>query len=163
MGKAHEAFLQDILKIPGVKTAALANYRGEFLLSAGVFTPNPQASTQLGTYLVQMFAVAEVVRGKSDELTILYSEGRVTGFFNLDLLIDTPYGPQEVFLVIIGSANVNLPTLRMTVKVAVSKLKLDKTVKDLRINIRVYPQNLLTRDRMDEVSWAFIEAMSRAT
>ncbi len=163
MGKAHEAFLQDVLKIPGVKTAALVNYRGEFLLSAGVFTPNAQASAQLGTYLVQMFAAAETVRGRSDELTMLYSEGRLSVFINLDLLIDTPYGPQEVFLAIVSSANVNLPTLRMTVKVAMSKLKLDKSVRDLRINMRVYPQNLLTRDKMDETSWTFIEAMSRAT
>jgi hypothetical protein len=78
-------------------------------------------------------------------------------------LIDTPYGAQEVFLAIISSANVNLPTLRMTVKVALSKLKLDKSVRDLRINVRVYPQNLIARDRMDETSWQLIEAMSRAT
>lgn len=162
MGKAHESFLQDILRIPGVKTAALINYRGEFLLSAGVFTPNAQVSTQLGTFLVQLFAASEAVRGKSDELTMLYSEGRISSFINLDLLIDTPYGAQEVFLAILSNANVNLPTLRMTVKVALSKLKLDKSVRDLRINVRVYPQNLFTRDRMDDTSWQLVEAMNRA-
>lgn len=163
MGKAHEAFLQDILRIPGVKTAALVNYRGEFLLSAGVFTPNAQVSTQLGTFMVQLFAAAEVVRGRAEELTVLYSEGRLSAFLNLDLLIDTPFGAQEVFLAIISSANVNLPTLRMTVKVALSKLKLDKSVRDLKINMRVYPQNMLSRERMDDTSWQLIEAMSRAT
>lgn len=163
MGKAHEAFLADILRIPGVKTAALVNFRGEFLLSAGVFTPNAQVSTQLGTYVVQLFAAAEVVRGSSEELTMLYTEGRISAFVNLDLLIDTPYGAQEAFLIVVSNANVNLPTLRMTVKVALSKLKIDKSVRDLRINVRVYPQNMLTRDRMDDASWQMIEAMSRAT
>ncbi|MEW6733573.1 MAG: hypothetical protein AB1489_19750 [Acidobacteriota bacterium] len=163
MGKAHETFLQDILRIPGVKTAALVNFRGEFLLSAGIFTPNAQVSTQLGTFLVQLCAAAEVVRGRLDELTMLYTEGRVSAFIDLDLLIDTPYGAQEVFLAIISSANVNLPTLRMTVKVALSKLKLDKAVRELKINVRVYPQNMLARERMDDTSWQLIEAMSRAT
>ena len=162
MGKAHEAFLQDILRIPGVKTAALVNYRGEFLLSAGVFTPNAQVSNQLGTYVLQLFAIAETVRGRSEELTILYSEGRLSLFVNLDLLIDTPYGVQEVFLTVLSSATINLPTLRMTVKVALSKLKMDKSVRDLRMSVRVFPQNALVRDKMDDISWQFIEAISRA-
>jgi hypothetical protein len=161
VGKAHEVFLQDMLRIQGVKTAALVNFRGEFLLSAGVFTPNTQISNQLGTCVVQIIATTEHVRGRSEEITMLYSEGRLSSFINLDLLIDTPYGAQEVFLLILSSANVNLPTLRMTVKVALSKLKLDKSVRDLKINVRVYPQNLLTRDRMDETSWQFVEAISR--
>jgi hypothetical protein len=163
MGKAHEAFLQDILRIAGVKTAALVNYRGELLLSAGVFTPNAQVSGQLGTFLVQLFAAAEVVRGRGEELTMLYSEGRISIFTGLDLLIDSPYGAQETFLAVISNAAVSLPTLRMTVKVALSRLKLDKSVRDLRINVRVYPQNMLTREKMDDTSWQLIEAMSRAT
>ncbi|MBL8150569.1 MAG: hypothetical protein JNN15_11640 [Blastocatellia bacterium] len=162
MGKPHEVFLQDILKIPGVKTAALVNFRGEFLLSAGVFTPNAQLSAQLGTFLVQMSAAVELVRGRMEELSLLHSEGRITSFVNLDLLIDTPYGAQEVFLAILSSATVNIPTLRMTVKVALSKLKLDRVVRDLKINVRVYPQNLLTRDKMDETAWSLIEAINRA-
>jgi hypothetical protein len=163
VGKAHEAFLQDILRITGVKTAALVNFRGEFLLSAGTFTPNAQVSGQLGTLVTQLFAAAEVVRGRLEELSMLYTEGRISVFTGLDLLIDTPYGAQETYLLILSSANVNLPTLRMTVKVALSRLKLDKSVRDQRINVRVYPQNMLTRDRMDETSWQLIEAMSRAT
>ncbi len=163
MGKAHETFLQSFLRIPGVKTAALVNFRGEFLLSAGVFTPNAQTSTQIGTIMVQLFAAAEMGHGRLEEITLLHTEGRLTAFLNVDLLIDTSYGAQEAFLVIISGANVNLPTLRMAVKVELSKLKLDKSVRDLRINVRVYPQNLLTRERMDETSWQFIEAIRRAT
>jgi hypothetical protein len=163
VGKAHEAFLQDILRISGVKTAALVNFRGEFLLSAGVYTPNAQELSQLGTLLVQLFAAVEVVRGRSEEVSLLYSEGRLSIFVSLDLLIDTPYGAQETFLLVISNPNVNLPTMRMTVKVALSRLKLDKTVRDLKINVRVYPQNMLTRERLDDAGWQMIEAMSRAT
>jgi hypothetical protein len=162
MSKAHEVFLQDVLRISGVKSAALVNYRGEFLLSAGMFTPNTQSASQLGTYLVQMVATTEAVRGPSEEITVLYSEGRLSAFFNLDLLIDTPYGAQEVFVAIISNANVNLPTLRMTMKVAWSKLKSDKAVRDLRLNNRTYPQNMLTRERMDDLAWQLVATINQA-
>jgi predicted regulator of Ras-like GTPase activity (Roadblock/LC7/MglB family) len=162
MSKAHEVFLQEMMRIPGVKSAMLVNNRGEVLLSTGQFTLNSQATIQMGTIITQSVSVAEGVYGKSDEISILYGEGRITTITNLDLLIESSYGVQEVFVIIVSAPNANLPTIRLTVKVAASKLKLDKAIRDLKVSVRVDRRNLLSRDRLDATSWELFEAMNRA-
>lgn len=162
MSKAHEVFLQELMRIPGVKSAMLVNNRGEVLLSTGQFTLNSQATVQLGTLVTQMVAVAESMYGKSDEVSSLYGEGRITAITNLDLMIESSYGVQEVFVILVSAPNANLPTMRMTVKVNASKLKFDKAVRDLKVSVRVERRNLLSRDRLDSTSWELFEAMNRA-
>ncbi|HMV98951.1 MAG TPA: roadblock/LC7 domain-containing protein [Acidobacteriota bacterium] len=162
MSKAHEVFLQEMMRIPGVKSAMLVNNRGEVLLSTGQFTLNSQATIQMGTIITQSVSVAEGVYGKTDEISILYGEGRITTITNLDLLIESSYGVQEVFVIIVSAPNANLPTIRLTVKVAASKLKLDKAIRDLKVSVRVDRRNLLSRDRLDATSWELFEAMNRA-
>ena len=162
MSKAHEVFLQEMMRIPGVKSAMLVNNRGEVLLSTGQFTLNSQATIQMGTIITQSVSVAEGVYGKTDEISILYGEGRITTITNLDLLTESSYGVQEVFVIIVSAPNANLPTIRLTVKVAASKLKLDKAIRDLKVSVRVDRRNLLSRDRLDATSWELFEAMNRA-
>lgn len=162
MSKAHEVFLQEMMRIPGVKSAMLVNNRGEVLLSTGQFTLNSQATIQMGTIITQSVSVAEGVYGKTDEISILYGEGQITTITNLDLLIESSYGVQEVFVIIVSAPNANLPTIRLTVKVAASKLKLDKAIRDLKVSVRVDRRNLLSRDRLDATSWELFEAMNRA-
>ncbi|MBX7223262.1 MAG: roadblock/LC7 domain-containing protein [Blastocatellia bacterium] len=162
MSKAHEVFLQELMRIPGVKSVMLVNQRGEVLLSTGQFTLNSQATVQLATVITQSVAVAESMYGKTDEISTLFGEGRITAITNLDLMIESSYGVQEVFVIVISAPNANLPTMRMTIKVAASKLKMDKAVRDLRVSVRVDRRNLLSRDKLDATSWELFEAMNRA-
>ncbi len=162
MSKVHETFLQELMRIPGVKSAMLVNNRGEVLLSTGQFTLNSQSTIQMATIATQMVAIVEGQYGRMDEVSSLFAEGRITAITNLDLMIESSYGVQEVFVIIVSAPNANLPTLRMTVKVAASKLKLDKAVRDLKVSVRVERRNLLARDRLDATSWELFEAMNRA-
>lgn len=162
MSKAHEVFLQELMRIPGIKSVMLVNNRGEVLLSTGQFTLNSQATVQLATLITQSVAVSEIVYGKPEEVSILFGEGRITAITNLDLMIESSYGVQEVFVIIVGAPNANLPTMRMTIKVAASKLKMDKAVRDLKVSVSVVRRNLLSRDRMDATSWELLEAINRA-
>lgn len=162
MSKAHEVFLQDLMRMPGIKSALLVNNRGEVLLSAGQFTLNSQATVQLGVLLAQLSAVAELQYNKVEEISMVFVDGRITTFTNLDLMIETTYGTQEVFLILVSAPTANLPTMRMTVKVAADKLKKDRAVAGLRVSVSVLRRNLLTRDRLDATSWELLEAMNRA-
>jgi predicted regulator of Ras-like GTPase activity (Roadblock/LC7/MglB family) len=162
MSKAHEVFLQDLMRTPGIKSAMLVNNRGEVLLSTGQFTLNSQATVQIGVLLTQLSAVAEMGYNKVEEISMVFSEGRITAFTSLDLMIETSYGTQEVFLILISVPTANLPTMRMTVKVAADKLKKDKAVAGLKVSVSVQRRTLLTRDRMDAASWELLEAMNRA-
>jgi predicted regulator of Ras-like GTPase activity (Roadblock/LC7/MglB family) len=162
MSKAHEVFLQDLMRTPGIKSAMLVNNRGEVLLSTGQFTLNSQATVQIGVLLTQLSAVAEMGYNKIEEISMVFGEGRITAFTSLDLMIETSYGTQEVFLIIISVPTANLPTMRMTVKVAADKLKKDKAVSGLKVSVSVLRRTLLTRDRMDATSWELLEAMNRA-
>lgn len=123
MSKAHEVFLQDLMRMPGIKSALLVNNRGEVLLSAGQFALNSQATVQMGVLLAQLSAVAEIEYNKVEEISMVFADGRITTFTNLDLMIETTYGTQEVFLILVSVPAANLPTMRMTVKVAADKLK----------------------------------------
>jgi predicted regulator of Ras-like GTPase activity (Roadblock/LC7/MglB family) len=162
MSKAHEVFLQDLMRTPGIKSAMLVNNRGEVLLSTGQFTLNSQATVQIGVLLTQLSAVAEMGYNKVEEISMVFSEGRITAFTSLDLMIETSYGTQEVFLILISVPTANLPTMRMTVKVNADKLKKDKAVAGLKVSVSVQRRTLLTRDRMDAASWELLEAMNRA-
>jgi len=162
MSKAHEVFLQELMRMPGIKGALLVNNRGEALLSAGQFPLNSQATVQMGVLLAQLSAVAEIEYNKVEEISIVFAEGRITTFTNLDLMIETTYGTQEVFLILVSAPTANLPTMRMTVKVAADKLKKDRAVAGLRVSVSVLRRNLLTRDRLDATSWELLEAMNRA-
>jgi|GEM_PF-1973573 predicted regulator of Ras-like GTPase activity (Roadblock/LC7/MglB family) len=162
MSKAHEVFLQELMRMPGIKGALLVNNRGEVLLSAGQFPLNSQATVQMGVLLAQLSAVAEIEYNKVEEISIVFAEGRITTFTNLDLMIETTYGTQEVFLILVSAPTANLPTMRMTVKVAADKLKKDRAVAGLRVSVSVLRRNLLTRDRLDATSWELLEAMNRA-
>ncbi|MFQ3580486.1 MAG: hypothetical protein SNJ67_02530 [Chloracidobacterium sp.] len=163
MSKAHEVFLQDLMRTPaGIKSALLVNNRGEVLLSAGQFALNSQATVQMGVLLAQLSAVAELEYNKVEEISMVFGEGRVTTFTNLDLMIETTYGIQEVFLILVSAPTGNLPTMRMSVKVAADKLKKDRAVAGLRVSVSVLRRNLLTRDRLDATSWELLEAMNRA-
>ncbi len=162
MSKAHEVFLQDLMRTPGIKSAMLVNNRGEVLLSTGQFTLNSQATVQIGVLLTQLSAVAEMGYNRIEEISMVFSEGRITAFTSLDLMIETSYGTQEVFLILISVPTANLPTMRMTVKVAADKLKKDKAVAGLKVSVSVQRRTLLTRDRMDAASWELLEAMNRA-
>jgi predicted regulator of Ras-like GTPase activity (Roadblock/LC7/MglB family) len=162
MSKAHEVFLQELMRMPGIKGALLVNNRGEVLLSAGQFPLNSQATVQMGVLLAQLSAVAEIEYNEVEEISIVFAEGRITTFTNLDLMIETTYGTQEVFLILVSAPTANLPTMRMTVKVAADKLKKDRAVAGLRVSVSVLRRNLLTRDRLDATSWELLEAMNRA-
>jgi hypothetical protein len=162
MSKAHEVFLQELMRMPGIKGALLVNNRGEVLLSAGQFPLNSQATVQMGVLLAQLSAVAEIEYNRVEEISIVFAEGRITTFTNLDLMIETTYGTQEVFLILVSAPTANLPTMRMTVKVAADKLKKDRAVAGLRVSVSVLRRNLLTRDRLDATSWELLEAMNRA-
>jgi predicted regulator of Ras-like GTPase activity (Roadblock/LC7/MglB family) len=162
MSKAHEIFLQDLMRTAGVKSAMLVNNRGEALLSTGQFTLNSQSTVQIGVLCTQIAAIAETPFGQNDEVSMVFSEGRITAFTNLDLMIETSYGTQEVFPIVISAPNANLPTMRMTVKVAADKLKKDKAVAGLKISVGVLRRNLLTRDRLDATGWELLETLNRS-
>ena len=162
MSKAHEVFLQELMRMPGIKSALLVNNRGEVLLSAGQIALNSQATVQMGVLLAQLSAVAEIEYNKVEEISMVFADGRITTFTNLDLMIETTYGTQEVFLILVSAPAANLPTMRMTVKVAADKLKKDRAVAGLRVSVSVLRRNLLTRDRLDATSWELLEAMNRA-
>jgi hypothetical protein len=75
MSKAHEVFLQELMRMPGIKGALLVNNRGEVLLSAGQFPLNSQATVQMGVLLAQLSAVAEIEYNKVEEISIVLPRG----------------------------------------------------------------------------------------
>jgi predicted regulator of Ras-like GTPase activity (Roadblock/LC7/MglB family) len=161
MSRAHEAFLQAVNNVPGVNASYLINNRGEVLMSLAQRT-TAEASSQLALRMVQALAALEMAEGTAEELSLQFEQGLVMLYANLGLVLETKYGVEEVFLAVIASTKVNPSMLRMTVKVAATKLKSEPTVKGLTISATVDRRNLLQKNYLDEASLEMVKALVRA-
>jgi predicted regulator of Ras-like GTPase activity (Roadblock/LC7/MglB family) len=161
MSRAHEAFLQAVNNVPGVNASYLINNRGEVLMSLAQ-RMTPEASNQLALRLVQLLAALEMSDGAAEEIALQFEQGLVMLYANLGLVLETKYGVEEVFLAVVASTKVNPSMLRMTVKVAATKLKSEPAVKGLTISAQVDRRNLLQKNYLDEASLEMIKALVRA-
>lgn len=161
MSRAHEAFLQAVNNVPGVNASYLINNRGEVLMSLAQRI-TAEASGQLALRLVQMLAAIEMADGASEEINLHFEQGTVVLYSKLTLVLETKYGVEEVFLAVVTSPKVNPSMLRMTVKVAATKLKADPAVRGLTISAAVDRRNLLQKTYLDEASLEMIKALVRA-
>lgn len=161
MSRVHEAFLQSVNNVPGVTASYLVNNRGEVLMSLGQRT-TPEANAQLALRVVQILAALEMVDGSADELTLQFEQGLVTLFAKLELLLETKFGIEDIFLVAVTTPKVNLSMLRMTIKVAATKLKGEPSVRGLRVNAQVDRRNLLQKSYLDETGLEMVKALIRA-
>ena len=82
-------------------------------------------------------------------------------FTNLGLVLETKYGVEEVFPAIVASTKVNPSMLRMTAKVAATKLKSEPAVRGLTISAQVDRRNLLQKNYLDEASLEMVKALVR--
>ena len=161
MSRAHEAFLQAANNVPGVNASYLINNRGEVLMSLAQRT-TPEASGQLALRMVQLLAALEMSEGAAEEIALQFDQGLVMLYASLGLVLETKYGVEEVFLTVVASTKVNPSMLRMTVKVAATKLKSEPAVKGLTISATVDRRNLLQKNYLDEASLEMIKALVRA-
>jgi predicted regulator of Ras-like GTPase activity (Roadblock/LC7/MglB family) len=161
MSRAHEAFLQAANNVPGVNASYLINNRGEVLMSLAQRT-TPEASGQLALRMVQLLAALEMADGAAEEIALQFDQGLVMLYSNLGLVLETKYGVEEVFLTVVASTKVNPSMLRMTVKVAATKLKSEPAVKGLTVSATVDRRNLLQKNYLDEASLEMIKALVRA-
>jgi predicted regulator of Ras-like GTPase activity (Roadblock/LC7/MglB family) len=161
MSRAHEAFLQAANNVPGVNASYLINNRGEVLMSLAQRT-TPEASSQLALRMVQLLAALEMADGTAEEIALQFDQGLVMLYANLGLVLETKYGVEEVFLTVVASTKVNPSMLRMTVKVAATKLKSEPAVKGLTVSATVDRRNLLQKNYLDEASLEMIKALVRA-
>jgi predicted regulator of Ras-like GTPase activity (Roadblock/LC7/MglB family) len=161
MSRAHESFLQAVNNVPGVNASYLLNNRGEVLMSLAQRT-TPEASSQLALRLVQLMAALEMADGSAEELALQFEQGLVMVYANLGLVLETKYGVEEVYLAVVASTKVNPSMLRMTVKVAATKLKSEPAVKGLTVSATVDRRNLLQKNYLDEASLEMIKALVRA-
>jgi predicted regulator of Ras-like GTPase activity (Roadblock/LC7/MglB family) len=162
MSRVHEAFLQAVNNVPGVNGSYLVNNRGEVLMSLKQQRTTPEADAQLALRLVQMFAALEVVDRTADEITLHFEQGLVTLYMKLGLLLETKFGVEEVFLGVVTTPKANLSMLRMTIKVAATKLKGEPAVRTLTISAQVDRRNLLQRNYLDEAGLEMVKALVRA-
>jgi hypothetical protein len=160
MSRAHEAFLQAVNNVPGVSASYLVNNRGEVLMSLGQQRP-ADATAQLSLKLVQMLAAVEVLEGAGEEMTIQYEQGLITLYSKLGVLLETKYGVEEVLPIVVTSAKVNPSMLRMTVKVAATKLKGEPALKGLTVTAQVDRRNLLQKNYLDDASLEMVKALVR--
>jgi hypothetical protein len=160
MSRAHEAFLQAINNVPGVNASYLINNRGEVLMSLAQRVA-PDASNQLALRMIQLLAALEMSEGSAEEIALQFEQGHVLLFTNLTLVLETKYGVEEVFPAIVASTKVNPSMLRMTVKVAATKLKSEPAVKGLTISAQVDRRNLLQKSYLDEASLEMVKALVR--
>jgi hypothetical protein len=160
MSRAHEAFLQAINNVPGVNASYLINNRGEVLMSLAQRV-GADASNQLALRMVQLLAAIEMADGAAEEITLQFEQGHVMLFTNLALVLETKYGVEEVFPAIVASTKVNPSMLRMTVKVAATKLKSEPAVRGLTISAQVDRRNLLQKNYLDEASLEMVKALVR--
>ncbi len=161
MSRAHEAFLQAVNNVPGVNASYLINNRGEVLMSLAQRIA-PEASNQLALRIVQLLAALEMADGAAEEISLQFEQGLVMLYANLTLVLETKYGVEEVFLVAVASTKVNPSMLRMTVKVAATKLKSEPSVKGLTVSAHVDRRNLLQKNYLDEASLEMVKALVRA-
>lgn len=161
MSRPHEAFLQAVNNVPGVNASYLINNRGEVLMSLAQRI-TPEASGQLALRIVQVLAALEIADGAPEEISLQFDQGLVTLYANLGLVLETKYGVEEVFLAVAASTKVNPSMLRMTVKVAATKLKSEPTVKTLTVSATVDRRNLLQKNYLDEASLEMVKALVRA-
>ena len=161
MSRAHEAFLQAANNVPGVNASYLINNRGEVLMSLAQRT-TPEASSQLALRMVQLLAALEMADGAAEEIALQFDQGLVMLYSSLGLVLETKYGVEEVFLTVVASTKVNPSMLRMTVKVAATKLKSEPSVKGLTVSATVDRRNLLQKNYLDEASLEMIKALVRA-
>ena len=161
MSRAHDAFLQAVNNVPGVSATYLINNRGEVLMSLGQQRP-ADATAQLSTKLIQMIASAEMVEGSFEEMTVQYEQSLVTLYSKLGLLLETKYGVEEVVPAIVTSPKVNQSMLRMTVKVAATKLKGEPGVRGLTNSAQVDRRNLLQKNYLDDAGLEMVKALVRS-
>jgi predicted regulator of Ras-like GTPase activity (Roadblock/LC7/MglB family) len=161
MSRPHEAFLQAVNNVPGVNASYLINNRGEVLMSLAQRI-TPEASGQLALRIVQVLAALELADGAPEEISLQFDQGLVTLYASLGLVLETKYGVEEVFLAVAASTKVNPSMLRMTVKVAATKLKSEPTVKTLTVSATVDRRNLLQKNYLDEASLEMVKALVRA-
>jgi hypothetical protein len=161
MSRAHEAFLQATNNVLGVNASYLINNRGEVLMSLAQRT-TAEASGQLALRMVQLLAALEMSDGAAEEIALQFDQGLVMLYANLGLVLETKYGVEEVFLAVVASTKVNPSMLRMTVKVAATKLKSEPAVKGLTVSATVDRRNLLQKNYLDEASLEMIKALVRA-
>jgi predicted regulator of Ras-like GTPase activity (Roadblock/LC7/MglB family) len=161
MSRAHEAFLQAVNNVPGVNASYLINNRGEVLMSLAQ-RMTAEASGQMALRMVQMLAALEMAEGAAEEITLQFDQGFVTLFAKLGLVLETKYGVEEVFLTAVTSPKVNPSMLRMTVKVAATKLKGEPSVRGLTISAHVDRRNLLQKNYLDEASVEMVKALVRS-
>jgi hypothetical protein len=122
----------------------------------------PEASNQLALRLVQLLAALEMTDGAAEEISLQFEQGLVMLYANLGLVLETKYGVEEVFLAAVASTKVNPSMLRMTVKVAATKLKSEPSVKGLTVSAAVDRRNLLQKNYLDEASLEMVKALVRA-
>jgi hypothetical protein len=109
-----------------------------------------------------MFAALEVVERSADEITLQFEQGLATLYTQLGLLLETKFGVEEVFLVPVTTPKANLSMLRMTIKVAATKLKGESSMRGLAISAQVDRRNLLQRNYLDEAGLEMVKALVRA-
>lgn len=160
MSRAHDAFLQAVNNVPGVSATYLINNRGEVLMSLGQQRP-ADATAQLSVKLVQMVAAVEIVEGACEEMAAQFESGIVTLYTKLGILLETKYGVEEVLPAIVTSSKVNQSMLRMTVKVAATKLKGEPTVRGLAVSAQVDRRNLLQKNYLDDAGLEMVKALVR--
>ena len=161
MSRAHEGFLQAVNNVPGVNASYLINNRGEVLMSLAQRV-TPEASGQLALRVVQMLAALEMADGAAEEIVLQFDQGLVMLYANLGLVLETKYGVEEVFLSVAATQKVNPSMLRMTVKVAATKLKAEPAVRGLTVSAPVDRRNLLQKNYLDEASLEMVKALVRA-
>lgn len=161
MSRPHEAFLQAVNNVPGVNASYLINNRGEVLMSLAQRI-TPEASHQLALRLVQLLAAVEITEGAPEELSLQFDQGLVMLYANLAVVLETKYGVEEVFLAVAASTKVNPSMLRMTIKVAATKLKSEPAVKGLTVSATVDRRNLLQKNYLDAASLEMVKALVRS-
>lgn len=162
MSRAHEAFLQAVNNVPNVTGSYLTNNRGEVLMSLSQQRSSPEADAQLALRMVQMLAALEMLGESADEISLQFEQGLVTLYAKLGILLETKYGVEEVFLAVVTTPKVNLSMLRMTLKVAATKLKGEPAVRGLAVSAQVDRRNLLQRNYLDEAGLEMVKALVRA-
>lgn len=133
--------LEDIFKIPNVKSAYIVNNRADILAEKLESSFSKDVANQLAMNIVKIFAIGHYGKKKRDshEIELLYHNGRI-------LAIDC----KHFILIVICDNNAPISMLRMTLGVQIKSIQDDKKFMKQFESEVIDKKILLRRDKLND-------------
>lgn len=141
MYKNLEAALQLFLDVKGIRRMSFVNFRGE------VIGPKETLSPQ-GIEVAQILAAFETVGRAANYLEMDFAQAKLIAFDGLNVRLSTHLGDEDALLLFECDPSVDVPHLRMSVRVFAASLVPDR--KKLGRLVKIEKRSTLDRMGLEE-------------